>query len=81
MGGAGLGLGASVLLIAVRWLVQRLDRRPRGLGQSGPPDPPPRAAAGQPRSGKTGSRVGPLLAQAWVLLPVFSRPPPGSGLP
>ncbi|XP_043300032.1 ankyrin repeat and LEM domain-containing protein 2-like isoform X2 [Cervus canadensis] len=39
-------LGASVLLIAVRWLVRRLDRRPRGLGQSGPPDPPPRAAAG-----------------------------------
>ena len=54
-------LGASVLLIAVRWLVRRLDRRPRGLGQSGPPDPPLRAAAGPaPDSGKTGSRVGPL---------------------
>ncbi|XP_026981013.1 ankyrin repeat and LEM domain-containing protein 2 isoform X3 [Sagmatias obliquidens] len=39
-------LGASVLLIAVRWLVRRLDRRPRGLGRSGPPDPPPCAAAG-----------------------------------
>ncbi|XP_061025447.1 ankyrin repeat and LEM domain-containing protein 2 [Eubalaena glacialis] len=39
-------LGASVLLIAVRWLVRRLDRRPRGLGRSWPPDPPPCAAAG-----------------------------------
>ncbi|XP_072809155.1 ankyrin repeat and LEM domain-containing protein 2 [Vicugna pacos] len=39
-------LGASVLLIAVRWLVRRLDTRPRGLGQSGPPATPPRAAAG-----------------------------------
>ncbi|XP_066870741.1 ankyrin repeat and LEM domain-containing protein 2 isoform X2 [Kogia breviceps] len=39
-------LGASVLLIAVRWLVRRLDRRPRALGRSGSPDPPPCAAAG-----------------------------------
>uniref|UniRef100_A0A8C3WK21 Ankyrin repeat and LEM domain-containing protein 2 n=1 Tax=Catagonus wagneri TaxID=51154 RepID=A0A8C3WK21_9CETA len=38
-------LGASVLLIAVRWLVRRLDKRPRVLGRSGPPDPPPRASA------------------------------------
>ncbi|XP_045671613.1 ankyrin repeat and LEM domain-containing protein 2 [Ursus americanus] len=34
-------LGASVLLIAVRWLVRRLEKRPRGLGRSGPPAPPP----------------------------------------
>ncbi|XP_049721875.1 ankyrin repeat and LEM domain-containing protein 2 isoform X2 [Elephas maximus indicus] len=33
-------LGASVLLIAVRWLVRRLEKR--GLGRSGPPAPPPR---------------------------------------
>lgn len=70
-------LGASVLLIAVRWLVRRLDRRPRGLGQSGPPDPPPRAAAGPaPDPGKTGSRVGPLpcpgLGPASRLLPPAS---------
>ncbi|XP_037672939.1 ankyrin repeat and LEM domain-containing protein 2 [Choloepus didactylus] len=39
-------LGASVLLLAVRWLVRRLEKRPRALGLSGPPDPPPRAAAG-----------------------------------
>ncbi|XP_062941204.1 ankyrin repeat and LEM domain-containing protein 2 isoform X2 [Cynocephalus volans] len=38
-------LGASVLLIAVRWLVRRLEKRPRGLGRIGTPDPPPRAAA------------------------------------
>ncbi|XP_047552817.1 ankyrin repeat and LEM domain-containing protein 2 isoform X1 [Lutra lutra] len=37
-------LGASVLLIAVRWLVRRLEKRPRGLGRSGPPAPPPGAA-------------------------------------
>ncbi|XP_027432999.1 ankyrin repeat and LEM domain-containing protein 2 isoform X1 [Zalophus californianus] len=36
-------LGASVLLIAVRWLVRRLEKRPRGLGRSGPPAPPPGA--------------------------------------
>lgn len=37
-------LGASVLLLAVRWLVRRLEKRPRGLGRSAPPAPPPRAA-------------------------------------
>lgn len=75
-------LGASVLLIAARWLVRRLDR-PRGLGQSGPPDlrrlarlraQPPiqvRPVRGWARS----------LARAWVLLPVFSHPPPRLGSP
>ncbi|XP_063568439.1 ankyrin repeat and LEM domain-containing protein 2 isoform X4 [Pongo abelii] len=38
-------LGASVLLIAVRWLVRRLGPRPGGLGRSGTPVPPPSAAA------------------------------------
>nr|XP_011754631.1 ankyrin repeat and LEM domain-containing protein 2 isoform X1 [Macaca nemestrina] len=38
-------LGASVLLIAVRWLVRRLGPRPGGLGRSGTPGPPPPAAA------------------------------------
>ncbi|XP_009003178.2 ankyrin repeat and LEM domain-containing protein 2 isoform X1 [Callithrix jacchus] len=38
-------LGASVLLIAVRWLVRRLGPRPGVLGRSGTPVPPPRAAA------------------------------------
>ncbi|XP_054450163.1 ankyrin repeat and LEM domain-containing protein 2 [Pteronotus mesoamericanus] len=37
-------LGASVLLFAVRWLVWRLERRPRGLGRSASAAPPPRAA-------------------------------------
>ncbi|KAM8815712.1 ankyrin repeat and LEM domain-containing protein 2 [Rhynchonycteris naso] len=37
-------LGASVLLLAVRWLVRRLEKRPRGLGPSAVPAPPPRAA-------------------------------------
>ncbi|KAM6155801.1 ankyrin repeat and LEM domain-containing protein 2 [Rhynchocyon petersi] len=37
-------LGASVLLIAVRWLVRRLEKRPRGLGQCGTEGPAPRAA-------------------------------------
>ncbi|XP_012390961.1 ankyrin repeat and LEM domain-containing protein 2 isoform X1 [Orcinus orca] len=45
-------LGASVLLIAVRWLVRRLDRRPRGLGRSGPPDPPCAAAGPVPDPGE-----------------------------
>ncbi|XP_032127271.1 ankyrin repeat and LEM domain-containing protein 2 isoform X2 [Sapajus apella] len=44
-------LGASVLLIAVRWLVRRLGPRPGGLGRSGTPVPPPRAAAA-PASGE-----------------------------
>ncbi|XP_014642687.1 PREDICTED: ankyrin repeat and LEM domain-containing protein 2 isoform X1 [Ceratotherium simum simum] len=39
-------LGASVLLIAVRWLVRRLEKRPRGLGRSGVRDPLLCAAAG-----------------------------------
>ncbi|XP_037016881.2 ankyrin repeat and LEM domain-containing protein 2 isoform X2 [Artibeus jamaicensis] len=38
-------LGASVLLLAVRWLVWRLERRPRGLGQNASPTPPPHATA------------------------------------
>uniref|UniRef100_H0WUM8 Ankyrin repeat and LEM domain-containing protein 2 n=1 Tax=Otolemur garnettii TaxID=30611 RepID=H0WUM8_OTOGA len=44
-------LGASVLLIAVRWLVRRLEKRPRGLGRSPTPAPPPPAASG-PDSGE-----------------------------
>nr|XP_012603080.1 ankyrin repeat and LEM domain-containing protein 2 isoform X1 [Microcebus murinus] len=44
-------LGASVLLIAVRWLVRRLEKRPRGLGRSATPAPPPRAA-GAPDPGE-----------------------------
>lgn len=48
-------LGASVLLIAVRWLVRRLDRGPRVLGRSGPPDPLPCASAAPfPDPGKAG---------------------------
>lgn len=38
-------LGASVLLLAVRWLVRRLEKRPRGQGRSSLPAPPSRAAA------------------------------------
>ncbi|KAI5166321.1 ankyrin repeat and LEM domain-containing protein 2 [Manis pentadactyla] len=38
-------LGASVLLIAVRWLVRRLEKRSRGLGRNGRPAPSPHAAA------------------------------------
>ncbi|XP_059531848.1 ankyrin repeat and LEM domain-containing protein 2 isoform X2 [Myotis daubentonii] len=37
-------LGASVLLLAVRWLVRRLEKRPRGQGRSELPVPPSRAA-------------------------------------
>ncbi|XP_045390041.1 ankyrin repeat and LEM domain-containing protein 2 isoform X1 [Lemur catta] len=44
-------LGASVLLIAVRWLVRRLEKRPRGLGRGAAPAPPSRAA-GAPDPGE-----------------------------
>lgn len=37
-------LGASVLLLAVRWLVRRLEKRPRGRGGGAIPAPPSRAA-------------------------------------
>ncbi|KAL1768476.1 ankyrin repeat and LEM domain-containing protein 2 isoform X1 [Sigmodon hispidus] len=39
-------LGASVLLIAVRWLVRRLEKRPRNLNRCGIPSSPPGASAG-----------------------------------
>ncbi|XP_051692820.2 ankyrin repeat and LEM domain-containing protein 2 isoform X2 [Oryctolagus cuniculus] len=45
-------LGASVLLLAVRWLVRRLEKRPRGLDRSGTPAPQPCAAAA-PDPGET----------------------------
>lgn len=51
-------LGASVLLIAVRWLVRRLGPRPGGLGRSGTPVPPPPAAAA-PAPGKAQAVAGP----------------------
>ncbi|XP_005085355.1 ankyrin repeat and LEM domain-containing protein 2 isoform X1 [Mesocricetus auratus] len=38
-------LGASVLLIAVRWLVRRLEKRPPSLNRCGTPSPPPGASA------------------------------------
>lgn len=44
-------LGASVLLIAVRWLVRRLEKRPRNLNRCGtscPPPPASQAVATQP---------------------------------
>lgn len=37
-------LVASVLLLAVRWLVRRLEKRPRGQGRSELPAPPSHAA-------------------------------------
>ncbi|KAH0502299.1 Ankyrin repeat and LEM domain-containing protein 2 [Microtus ochrogaster] len=38
-------LGASVLLIAVRWLVRRLEKRPQDLSRSGTPSSPTGASA------------------------------------
>ncbi|CAH6778696.1 ankyrin repeat and LEM domain-containing protein 2 isoform X2 [Phodopus roborovskii] len=38
-------LGASVLLIAVRWLVRRLEKRPRDLNRCGTPSSSPGASA------------------------------------
>lgn len=37
-------LGASVLLIAVRWLVRWLEKRPRNLNRCGTSCPPPAAS-------------------------------------
>ena len=55
-------LGASVLLLAVRWLVWRLERRPRGLGRSASPAPPPRATVDPaPDPGKA-----PPLSASWA---------------
>ncbi|XP_011533089.1 ankyrin repeat and LEM domain-containing protein 2 isoform X3 [Homo sapiens] len=59
-------LGASVLLIAVRWLVRRLGPRPGGLGRSGTPVPPPSAAAA-PASGEM--TMDALLARLKLLNP------------
>lgn len=55
-------LGASVLLLAVRWLVRRLEKRPRGQGRSELPVPPSLAAV-EPDSdpGKA-----PPLPAAWA---------------
>lgn len=52
-------LGASVLLIAVSWLVRRLEKRPRDLDRSGTLSSPPgasEAVAAQP--GKAALVVG-----------------------
>ncbi|XP_042523187.1 ankyrin repeat and LEM domain-containing protein 2 isoform X1 [Dipodomys spectabilis] len=59
-------LGASVLLLAVRWLVRRLEKRPRGPGGSRTPAPPPRAAP-EPRSGDVTMDV--VLAKLKLLDP------------
>lgn len=46
-------LGASVLLIAVRWLVRRLEKRPRDLNRCGTLSSPPSASeAGASPQGK-----------------------------
>uniref|UniRef100_A0A250Y6B6 Ankyrin repeat and LEM domain-containing protein 2 n=1 Tax=Castor canadensis TaxID=51338 RepID=A0A250Y6B6_CASCN len=59
-------LGASVLLIAVRWLVRRLEKRPRGLGRSGTSTPQPRPAAAPSPGNLTMDAV---LAQLKLLNP------------
>ncbi|XP_054551423.1 ankyrin repeat and LEM domain-containing protein 2 isoform X2 [Talpa occidentalis] len=63
-------LGASVLLIAVRWLVRRLEKRPRGRGRPGSPSPPPRApAAPGPGPGPGGVTMDAILARLKLLNP------------
>ncbi|XP_006901069.1 PREDICTED: ankyrin repeat and LEM domain-containing protein 2 [Elephantulus edwardii] len=61
-------LGASVLLIAVRWLVRRLEKRPRGLSRSEASASPPRAVpAPTPDPGEMTMDV--VLAQLKLLNP------------
>ncbi|XP_027807813.2 ankyrin repeat and LEM domain-containing protein 2 isoform X1 [Marmota flaviventris] len=59
-------LGASVLLLAVRWLVRRLEKRPRGLGRGGTPTPPPCAA---PAPGAGDVTMDAVLARLKLLSP------------
>lgn len=52
-------LGASVLLIAVRWLVRRLEKRPRDLNRCGTLSSPPGASeAGASPQGKAALVMG-----------------------
>jgi hypothetical protein len=71
-------LGASVLLIAVRWLVRRLEKRPRGLGRSGTSTPQPHPAAA-PSPGKASRPVGPRPSRAQGLAGPKTRVPPPNG--
>nr|KAF6268756.1 ankyrin repeat and LEM domain containing 2 [Pipistrellus kuhlii] len=61
-------LGASVLLLAVRWLVRRLEKRPRGQGRSSLPAPPSRAAA-DPDSDSGTMTMDAILARLKLLNP------------
>ncbi|XP_036907712.1 ankyrin repeat and LEM domain-containing protein 2 isoform X3 [Sturnira hondurensis] len=61
-------LGASVLLLAVRWLVWRLERRPRGLGQNAPPTPPPHTTV-DPAPDPSGMTMDAILARLKLLHP------------
>lgn len=61
-------LGASVLLIAVRWLVRRLEKRPRDLNRCGTPSSPPSASAAvAPRPGEV--TMDAMLARLKLLNP------------
>ncbi|CAK6439918.1 unnamed protein product [Pipistrellus nathusii] len=61
-------LGASVLLLAVRWLVRRLEKRPRGQGRSSLPAPPSRAAT-DPDSDPGTMTMDAILARLKLLNP------------
>ncbi|KAG8515044.1 Ankyrin repeat and LEM domain-containing protein 2, partial [Galemys pyrenaicus] len=68
----GRGWRRPMLLIAVRWLVRRLEKRPQGLGRPGTPSPPPRVPADPPPDpGNVARPVGPRP----------SRCPPPAGPP
>ncbi|XP_045152785.1 ankyrin repeat and LEM domain-containing protein 2 [Echinops telfairi] len=67
-------LGASVLLIAVRWLVRRLEKRPRDLSQSeafAPPPfaSPPPASGPAPHPGTGEVTMDAILARLKLLKP------------
>lgn len=70
-------LGASVLLIAVRWLVRRLEKRPQDLSRRGTPSSPTGASVPvAPQPGKVAFGSGSKLLSA---LPVYTVGPESPG--
>lgn len=76
-------LGASVLLIAVRWLVRRLEKRPRDPNRCGTLSSLPGASAAvSAQPGKTALAVGgkPHSPRPWIPWDPVAAPGPLAGV-